>query len=329
MNGPRDYFFDNAKYLLMMLVVLGHGLEIVSGKYSNEIYRFIYLFHMPCFVAIAGYFAKFHKREKVWNLLLQYVIFQTLYCLFSIFILDQNTKVQYSRPYWILWFLLSLFCWKVILPYVSRLKYPLLFAIVAALIVGYDSSIGYTLGLSRTIVFFPFFLAGYYLKKEHFNKIKELSFVIPLAIILVSVMALYFKSDFHRGLLYNSRSYSAMGLNPYFAWLYRLAFLFWGALLGLSFFYFVPKGKVFFSAFGARTLQVFLLHGFMMRYLGHIKISKILNTPSLKMLFYFGILVAANILALRIVEILTTWLMKPIKTINLIKDSLRCRHNQR
>ncbi|HOE82529.1 MAG TPA: hypothetical protein PK329_06150 [Myxococcota bacterium] len=47
-----------------------------------------------------------------------------------------------------------------------------------------------------------------------------------------------------------------------------------------------------------------------------------LNTPSLKMLFYIGILVVANILALRIVEILTTPLMKPIKTINLIKNSM-------
>lgn len=56
----RDYFFDNARAILILLVVFGHMLQpYTSGdKYLSALYLVIYSFHMPTFLFISGYFAK-------------------------------------------------------------------------------------------------------------------------------------------------------------------------------------------------------------------------------------------------------------------------------
>lgn len=54
----RDYFFDNSKFYLIALVFIGH---IINTCRSNDIakwlYDFIYVFHMPAFIFISGYFS--------------------------------------------------------------------------------------------------------------------------------------------------------------------------------------------------------------------------------------------------------------------------------
>ncbi len=50
----RDYFFDNARAILILLVVFGHMLQpYTSGdKYLSALYLVIYSFHMPTFLFI-------------------------------------------------------------------------------------------------------------------------------------------------------------------------------------------------------------------------------------------------------------------------------------
>lgn len=71
----RDYFFDNARAILILLVVFGHMLQpYTSGdKYLSALYLVIYSFHMPTFLFISGYFAKnidkpyyLEKFQNVW-----------------------------------------------------------------------------------------------------------------------------------------------------------------------------------------------------------------------------------------------------------------------
>lgn len=59
MTRERDYFFDNLKAVLIYLVVLGHFLLPIRGANPLvEVKRLIYVFHMPLFVFVSGYFAK-------------------------------------------------------------------------------------------------------------------------------------------------------------------------------------------------------------------------------------------------------------------------------
>ena len=60
----REYRFDNAKFILILLVVFGHILEHFQGRYVPGIYRTVYLFHMPMFIFISGYFAKFDRKKN-------------------------------------------------------------------------------------------------------------------------------------------------------------------------------------------------------------------------------------------------------------------------
>lgn len=66
MTKERDYFFDNVKAVLMFLVVLGHLLLPIHGEsFLVVVKRLIYVFHMPLFVFVSGYFAKtFYKNGR-------------------------------------------------------------------------------------------------------------------------------------------------------------------------------------------------------------------------------------------------------------------------
>ena len=66
MTKERDYFFDNVKAVLMFLVVLGHLLLPIHGEsFLVVVKRLIYVFHMPMFVFVSGYFAKtFYKNGR-------------------------------------------------------------------------------------------------------------------------------------------------------------------------------------------------------------------------------------------------------------------------
>ena len=92
MNKERDYFFDNLKAVLIFLVVLGHFLLPIRGDNPLVVVkRLIYVFHMPLFVFISGYFAKkIYKNgqynfKKILYLLKAYVVFvvaiQTVYAI--------------------------------------------------------------------------------------------------------------------------------------------------------------------------------------------------------------------------------------------------------
>ena len=61
LNHPRNQFLDYAKGVLIFLVTLGHVIQGViyanAGFYEDGLFKAIYLFHMPLFMALAGYVA--------------------------------------------------------------------------------------------------------------------------------------------------------------------------------------------------------------------------------------------------------------------------------
>lgn len=61
-TNKRNYFYDYIKGFLICCVVFGHAIQLFNGKvyrdetsyYYNMVYKFIYSFHMPCFMLISG-----------------------------------------------------------------------------------------------------------------------------------------------------------------------------------------------------------------------------------------------------------------------------------
>ena len=64
----REYFFDNAKFILIFLVVFGHFLRsfIEESEIIYSLYKVIYTFHMPAFILISGFFAKGFRETRLY-----------------------------------------------------------------------------------------------------------------------------------------------------------------------------------------------------------------------------------------------------------------------
>lgn len=65
-SGGRNPFFDNAKYLAIVLVAMGHAWEpLTDGSRAAEaFYMTVYTFHMPAFIIISGYFSRSFDMRK-------------------------------------------------------------------------------------------------------------------------------------------------------------------------------------------------------------------------------------------------------------------------
>ena len=82
-HSPRTAYFDNAKFLLMILVVFSHLLQPFIGdhKFYHDLYYFIFYLSYASLCFLAGYFAKpLTKGSKVRDLVKS---FYFLMCFFN------------------------------------------------------------------------------------------------------------------------------------------------------------------------------------------------------------------------------------------------------
>lgn len=291
----RDYYFDNVRFALIFFVVFGHLLRphIYESPLIYALYMSIYLFHMPAFIFVSGFFAKGIMRpgyiKKVSRkLLIPFLIFQVIYSLFYFWIeQDETLSISLLTPEWSLWFLLSLFFWNVLLRITVKWVKP---AVAIALAVGLGLLIGmipeslHVLSISRTIVFFPFFLIGYYIKREWFTPLFTTSARIVLLLTAVILFLFFYQNtNIQIEWLFGSVSYNDLGANLLSGVAWRSLIYIINGIMIMFIFSFVTHKSFFFTAWGRNTLYVYLLHGFF------VQLSRHVNTfepqPSLFVLF--------------------------------------------
>lgn len=271
----RNYRFDNIKCILIILVVLGHFLELPKDSATAEsIYRVIYLFHMPAFIFVSGYFAKFDPKKILRSLICPYAIFQTLYLAFhSLVILEEETfTLQFTKPYWILWYLMAMIFYYLLIPFFQttdkcRQAITVFAAIILSLLAGYDSSIGYQLTLSRFLVFLPYFLIGMYvrtsyndiMKKWHSSPLlRTITYTTAFAGATGSVFYIL-DSKLSSFVLYGSLHYAKLNYGPSI----RMLLLFFAVCWIIVLFRLLPDKKIpLISSTGKYTFWIFVLHGF-------------------------------------------------------------------
>jgi fucose 4-O-acetylase-like acetyltransferase len=273
----RDYFFDNAKFILIILVVFGHFLTsfIHKNDFIFSLYQVIYTFHMPAFILISGYFAKGYNKKgyikkTAKKLILPYLCFQLIYSIVYYY-LNHEPELMFDPldPHWSLWFLLSLFFWNLMLPVFARFRpvYSIIGSLLIALLIGYVDFINNYLSLSRTFVFFPIFLIGYYLKKEYFYSLLTFKYkLLACSIFILLFIGFYLFPNLESQWLLGSKPYAEMGINSFTAMLIRLGVYILSFIMMGSFFTLVPKKRYFFTNLGKNSLYVYLLHGFIIRW---------------------------------------------------------------
>lgn len=59
MSGNRIIWADSLKVWLMILVIIGHVIQVLlqEGFNDNHVWNLIYSFHMPAFMAVSGWLA--------------------------------------------------------------------------------------------------------------------------------------------------------------------------------------------------------------------------------------------------------------------------------
>ena len=183
----RDYGFDNIKFILIILVVLGHILEEISTTgFMGVIRSVIYSFHMPLFVFISGYFSRMSKRktERAFaEYLIPFFIFNTIYTM----AIQGVLKVNIFLPQYAFWYLMSLFFWNISIDYIYKFKPIIIVSFILGIYCGLFGNIDRVFSLSRTICFFPFFILGYSFDKEKTEKMRSLNKALPVIGIALSV----------------------------------------------------------------------------------------------------------------------------------------------
>lgn len=263
----RIYLWDNLRFLLITLVVLGHFIEQYEGStIFKSIFIFIYAFHMPLFIFISGLF---HKNENVAPKVATYLIFGYLYkiIIFAVrSLLGQNPNFYLLKEDGIPWYMFVLAAY-ILITYLLREVNPrlvLIISVILACFAGYDSSIGDFLVLSRIIVFYPFYVMGTLADKEKLLVFsKRPSRKIVGGIILTAWGVLCFTA---LDSIYALRPLFT-GRNPFNETLYnggcifRLFCFILAITLGLALICVIPSANLSsISILGKRSLQVYFWH---------------------------------------------------------------------
>lgn len=316
MMKKRDEYFDNVRFFLIFLVVFGHLMRpyVYDSPTIYALYMTIYSFHMPAFIFISGFFAKGIMRpgyikKTAGKLLIPLVIFQVIYAVFYYWIEHEDApSVSLLIPEWSLWFLISLFFWHVLLLGAVKWLKPLpamLLALAAGFLIGLVTESLTVLSIGRTFVFFPFFLAGYYVKKEWFQPLFKLSVRLPLLVAAV-ILFVYFYDHTHLQIewLFGSKSYAALEAGAAEGLTYRLLVYALNVIMIAFCLSFVPRKPFFFTSWGRNTLYVYLLHGFFVQ--SSRRVDTLELPPSLFVLF-----ITAVVLTLILASPLTAALFRP------------------
>lgn len=268
----RNLKLDNIKALLIFTVVFGHLLELFGGQEKAWIYYMIYTFHMPAFVFVTGFFTRQNGNRIIKKVLYPYVVYQLLYLVFQRYYLYQENTIQFTTPYWLMWYLLSLFFWMLLLQIIDwegfEKRYVFIVTILIALLAGYDNSVGYGMSLSRTIVFLPFFVLGHYYGLQARIEEKRISkFILVCSALIITVGAVFIwvNVDGMKAIwFYHSVSYMSGG---YSVWV-RGGLLLIALAWIVCFLSIIPNMHIkIITSIGRYSLPIFLLHGFIVKWI--------------------------------------------------------------
>ncbi|MFE2066696.1 acyltransferase family protein [Streptomyces sp. NPDC059467] len=276
-DGQRDAFFDNAKYLAIVLVAMGHSWEPLKGdsRVLEAMYSVVYAFHMPAFIIISGYFSRsFDMRPDrlkrlVTGVVVPYVLFETGYSVFQRFVNHSpGQDISLLDPWYLTWFLCALFVWRLTTPIWKVLRHPLPVAFLIAMLASVSPSIGDDLDLQRVLQFLPYFVLGLCLRPEHFRLVRRRP--VRIAAVPVFAAALVFAwwaaPRMNPAWLYHRDSAQELGAPWWCGPVMVLALFGCSMLLTAAFFSWVPGRRMWFTTLGAGTLYGYLLHGFVVKY---------------------------------------------------------------
>jgi len=275
--------WDNARFAAIALMVAGHAMTKMVGENDAAftVYVFIYAFHVPVFVAVSGYFAKASApdenriRSLLTDLILPYLVFETIWSVIH-WIQSGTPNFDYFHASWTLWFLIALAIWRLVLPYLAALRWPLIISIILSIAAGYFA-IDQTLSMARVLGFLPFFVLGWKLREWRLGdkwvalskntvllwRIGALGAAIALAV-FIALNVPWLREIRIRNFLTFDAGYASFGYDQWWAGLGRLAVMAVAAVMIVAFLVLIPRRHTWMTSFGQATMYIYLLHTFVL-----------------------------------------------------------------
>jgi fucose 4-O-acetylase-like acetyltransferase len=315
----RDAHFDNAKFVAILLVGVGHAIgPLWELRAAGALNLVIYGFHMPAFVMMAGYFSKnfdFSKRRVqrlVAGLVVPYLAFEIIYTALKKFTDGPHVEWSLLSPVWLNWFLAALFVWRLISPLWRNIRWPFAIAVAVCLAANL-STFPDTFSMTRVLMMLPFFVAGMLLKPEHFAVLARTWIrVLAVVVLVIAFAGAYVIRPFvSTKLLYWADTATDLH-TPYLeATALRIALLAGSFVLMTAFFALVPRRRMWFTSLGAGTIYAYLLHGIPDRLAEHYGLFDHLVSPwgFAVVTIVSGTLMIA--LMTKPVRLATSWLVEP------------------
>lgn len=279
----RDPWFDNAKMLLVTLVVVGHAWTLLplfaddpgsplARGFDKSLYNFLYLWHIPAFVIVTGYLSKSfeYTKPRLWQLFttvaVPYLIFEGLLVSFRHVFLDVTFEDVWLSPHWPMWYLAALFCWRLVTPVFKRMPAKVVVAVVISVLAGLFATDH--LDNARILGLLPFFVLGLKMHEGHWallrtRRARWYGFAVLL---LLAALSRWIGDLVETEWLYYRTRYDeispAADTDSLRAFTIRVGMLLSGLVGSFAFFAVVPRGRSWFTSLGGATLVVYLFHGF-------------------------------------------------------------------
>lgn len=187
-----DDRIDSVKFWLVVLVIAAHVFmrkEFSDSRICTTFSNWIFIFSMPLFIFISGYFSR--KKDikdlwpNIWKLLEPLVIFHIIGLLFYV---EPLSIKNILIPWYMVWYLLSLIYWRLLLQIIpdkilKHTKIVLITTICISILAGF-LPFNKVLASQKTLALMPFFFLGYYMRGKNLylpNKYKPLCAVFIIA----------------------------------------------------------------------------------------------------------------------------------------------------
>ncbi len=261
MEKERVKYYDNIRGILILLVVLGHFLFNIkdNGSLFSIVIKTIYLFHMPMFVFISGFFSKsIFNKKKCFKYLFYYIIMNTIIMTYSILI--EGNQASLLIPYYSMWYLIALIIWRKTAKCFGNIKGIITISIIISFLIGFCTEVTNAFALSRIISFYPFFIIGFKLRQstieELFIRKDKYKLIIGyILLILLSVLSIKIvpSINFNEFLMEPYESYNNV-FNRLIIFFMASCFMF-AILLIVS-----NKRIIGITRFGEKSFYIYLFH---------------------------------------------------------------------
>lgn len=279
--GSRDPYFDNAKFLAVVLVVIGHAWEPlraagIGGRMLEAAQTFVYAFHLPVFIVMCGYFSRGfiagreRTRKLVGAIVVPYVIFSVAYPLWAGLLAGSHVGWDPLEPYYLTWFMPALLLWRLSTPLWHQIRYPITAALLISMIAGFVT-LPSMLNAAQVLSFLPFFVVGLTLRPHHFALLRRRAMRFGGAALLVAgaVAAYAAALTVDPEWVHWRRSFVQLGVGAPAGVGFRLIALAAAVALTVGFLAVVPGRRTWFTRFGSASMYVYLLHGFITLFLSY------------------------------------------------------------